>query len=332
MRYCTCLLFFCITACETAIETDVPRNPPQLTVNSLFNPDSVWQVELTQNRYILDSEPFASVPDAEVQVLQNGQTVAILDYVQDAPFIGNSIYRAESSYPQTGEDYTLEVNHPTLGSLFANGQAPESQITITRAVLDTLDQRTEANISNNAVAYGLTIQFEDPPEENFYSLSVLLQYDGFFGTEELLLEERSSFSDIRSDDPIVAQVFDQYRDEIIFTDASFNGQSYTLKLYLLESSILSSGLSFPPFILTEPAYDTQGNIVRDIGELAGLTTLRILLRTTTEEYYQYNYTRDLQASVENNPFAQPVQVFDNVEGGLGIFTGFSQMEKKVIIQ
>ena len=60
--------------------------------------------------------------------------------------------------------------------------------------------------------------------------------------------------------------------------------------------------------------------------------MSVVLRTTTEEYYNYHYTRDLQASVESNPFAQPVQVFDNIEGGLGVFAGYSQVEKEVIIK
>ena len=55
-------LVFGLMACETAVEIDVPRYPAQLTANALFNPDSVWQVELTENRYILDNAPFAAVP------------------------------------------------------------------------------------------------------------------------------------------------------------------------------------------------------------------------------------------------------------------------------
>ena len=84
--------------------------------------------------------------------------------------------------------------------------------------------------------------------------------------------------------------------------------------------------------LNEEAYDRSGNIVRQAGDTAGINTFHAILRNTTEEYYDYNYTRDLQISVENNPFAQPVQVFDNIEGGLGVFAGYSQVEKEVTIK
>ena len=60
------------------------------------------------------------------------------------------------------------------------------------------------------------------------------------------------------------------------------------------------------FVLEQNAYDRKRNVVRQPGETIGVQRLYALLRTTTKEYYDYLYTRDLQASVENNPFAQPV--------------------------
>ena len=86
------------------------------------------------------------------------------------------------------------------------------------------------------------------------------------------------------------------------------------------------------YFLGEEVYDLQGNVVFGADESFPSYELFALLRTTTEEYYNYHYTRDLQASVENNPFAQPVLVFDNIDGGLGVFAGYSQTEKEVTIK
>ena len=201
-RYC-CLLILCLIACETVVEVDVPRYPAQLTVNALFNPDSLWQVELTQNRYILDNAPFAAVPDAEVLITQQGQPVASLRY-QGENYFGNSIYVAEGSRPQAGEAYTLEVTHPTLGNLTATSQVPVPPAAIVSAVLDTLDVRQDAGIDDGDVAYAVTIRLDDPPEENFYSLSILLRWEGL-GTvmvndsAKLLIDDIVSSPWIRSD-------------------------------------------------------------------------------------------------------------------------------------
>lgn len=346
-RFClSFLLVFYLVACETAVEVDVPRYPAQLTVNSLFNPDSVWQVELTQNRYILDNAPFASVPDAEVRVRQAGQTVAVLDYVGDAPFTGNSIYRAEGGRPQAGEEYTLEVTHPTLGNLTARSQVPTTPIPILSVVWDTLDVREVPNASNS-FAYGVTIRFKDPPEENYYSLSLIIRDTFVFlrdidndGEQELVVRrnEFTQESGLQSDDPVTDNPFNRYASELLLKDVGFNGQEYELKLYMEQGVGTSGGLTFPRLIardfydLREEVYDLQGNVVFSSEETFPSHELFALLRTTTEEYYNYNYTRDLQASVENNPFAQPVQVYDNVEGGLGVFAGYSQVEKEVTIK
>ncbi len=338
--YITLSLLFC--ACETVIEVDVPRNPSQLTVNALFNPDSVWQVELTQNRYILDNEPFASVPDAEVRILQEGQTVASLDYVGNTPFTRNSIYRSESSYPQPEESYTLEVTHPTFVSLSASSQVPVNESEIFRAVLDTLDERPESLSSfADQVAYGLTIQLQDPPEKNFYSVSAEIRWEqiGNAIVDDSIIGAALSIEHyltrVRSDDPVVDDSFDNYREELLFKDISFNGETYELKLYMTfdkDNGIYTDLFAEPLVLQDENIYDFQGNVFLVPGDTFGINTLHILLRTVTEEYYEYNYTRDLQASVENNPFAQPVQVLDNVEGGLGIFAGYSQVEKQVTFQ
>lgn len=336
---CIPFLFY---ACETAVEVDVPRSPSQLTVNSLFNPDSVWQVELTQNRYILDNAPFAPVPDAEVRILQEEQTVAVLDYVGDAPFTRNSIYRAKNSYPQPEELYTLKVVDPTLGKLSADSQAPVNKSTIISVTLDTLDERLDPLPGfDNRVAYGLTIQFQDPPEENFYSVSAELRWEKFGNAvindtvigAALSIERFLPF--LRSDDPIVDNPFDNYREELLFKDISFNGETYELKLYIIfdkDNSIYTDLFNKPLVLQDETIYDFQGNVFLVPGDTFGVNTLHVLLRSVTEEYYEYGHTRDLQASIESNPFAQPVQVFDNIEGGLGIFAGYSQIEKEVILQ
>ena len=332
-RYC-CLLALCFAACETTVEVDIPQYPVQLTANALFNPDSVWRVELTQNRFILDTAQFAPVPDAEVRVLQGGQTVAVLDYVGENRFTSSSIYRATNRRPQADQDYTLNIEHAALGSLLANSRTTSPQ-KLKGATIDTLDIRIDSDADDNSNAYAMTILIDDPPEENFYSVSFLERYDGFFADGEFGSEDYEVWFQnftiripIQSDDPVIDSPFDDYRVELMFKDVSFNGEQYALKVYV--PYFWSFSLSGS--VLQDSAFDRQGNLVRVPGDTINRRTFYALLRTTTEEYYNYHYSRDLQASVESNPFAQPVQVYDNVENGLGIFAGYSQTEKEVTIK
>ena len=43
------------------------------------------------------------------------------------------------------------------------------------------------------------------------------------------------------------------------------------------------------------------------------------LKNHSEDYYMYKKTFNVYQSVRGNPFAEPVQVFSNIENGYGIF-------------
>ena len=174
------------------------------------------------------------------------------------------------------------------------------------------DVRQDGSFNSNEIAYGLTFRLDDLPEENFYSLSLILRWGGFGtidinGSNKILLEENTSFINIRSDNPIVDNTFDNYRNELLFRDISFSGQQYEIKVYGIFDLVspIYTRLFDEGVVLNEEAYDKEGNIIREAGDTTGMSTLHLVLRNVTEEYYNYNFTRDLQASVENNPFAQP---------------------------
>jgi len=54
-----------------------------------------------------------------------------------------------------------------------------------------------------------------------------------------------------------------------------------------------------------------------------LKRVYVELRTITQEYYKYHSTLARQLIVRNDPFAEPVTIFNNIEGGFGNFSGFS---------
>ena len=336
------LLCTALMACETTVEIDIPRNTTQLTANALFNPDSVWKVELTQNRYVLDTTRFAPVPDATVRIRQQGRVVAELDYQGESIYYRNSLYTSKDDRPELGEDYTLEVSHPTLGSVTANSRTTPVPTPILSFVWDTLDIREIPNSTSDRVAYGVTIRLDDPPEENFYSLIIATRTEFIVGRDidndgildPVLREFASSEAGMRSDDPVVDNPSDDYVSELLFKDVNFNGQAYELKLYMQQTSGIQNA-TYPSLFardfydLGENVYNPDGKIIYKPGDTFPTNFMYALLRTTTEEYYQHNYTRKLQSFVRSNPFAQPVQVFDNIDNGLGIFAGYSQMKKDV---
>lgn len=46
------------------------------------------------------------------------------------------------------------------------------------------------------------------------------------------------------------------------------------------------------------------------------------MKKVSEAYFLYKETYALQQSVDGDPFAEPVTVFNNIENGYGIFAGY----------
>lgn len=135
----------------------------------------------------------------------------------------------------------------------------------------------------------LTVKFTDPNEANFYQLRVR-QIDTFsFG---------GGFYDyiyMRSTDPVFENLGENKGSSYgLFRDPLFNGQTYEVTV-LLDSWAFNSG------------YDVE-----------------ILLINGSEAMYNYRLSYDRYINSNGDPFAQPVQVYSNVENGFGLFAGFSQ--------
>ena len=52
--------------------------------------------------------------------------------------------------------------------------------------------------------------------------------------------------------------------------------------------------------------------------------LIVTVRTVSKDYYLYKTTGDLQDETSGSPFAQPVNAYQNVVNGFGIFAGYSE--------
>ncbi|MBW8048904.1 MAG: DUF4249 domain-containing protein [Cytophagales bacterium] len=131
-----------------------------------------------------------------------------------------------------------------------------------------------------------TIKFNDPVSADNFYAIEIWQYDSIDGYRYTI-----SLSTI---DPSVAN--EQYSSRILFSDIIFDGKTYDLKVY------------FDSYILTQNR------------------KLYVRLNSISKAYYLYNKSLRLHRQNQGNPFAEPVQVYGNIENGLGIFAGYSYDE------
>lgn len=131
----------------------------------------------------------------------------------------------------------------------------------------------------------LTLGFNDRPEPNLYRIVLLKHISDMSGDEAVV------FSPIN---PALDNEFSSGSD-LLFDDKLFDGKDFELALKVRHAAYQS----------TTPS------------------PLRVVLVTCSQEYYRYLTSKNLQENIANDPFSEPVQVYSNIQNGLGIFAGYS---------
>ena len=308
MRYI--FLFLCsfyLISCdmETVVDLDVPLHEPVLVVNGLLDTDSTAKVVVSHSVGAFSNGYPSFIHNATVLLYKNEEQIAIpfnpdmsdlvYIYYEAANYTIDSLpmYYYKSDYiPEEDATYRIEVNHNDYTTITAETYIPDD-IEIKNQEIDTL-------ISDDFVR--LTFSFDDNiSQQNYYRLKVFsscvkewedecgyIEYYGFRGHSEFM-----------SNDPSFPQTEfipeDGYTfrgNNVVFTDALFNGQQKTITL------------------------DIES-------ELSYIECDTLLIRFSTFSNDSYNYYTSLGDHREKGELGlfggEVIPVYTNVENGLGIF-------------
>ena len=330
------LVFLATVACETVIEVDLPEESPRLVVNSFIGTDAPVTVKLSQSKSILDNTRPPLVSGAEVVLLEEGEIVATLEEVPD-PYEDNPVnqpnpdlkgFYTSSFIPSAGKNYTLQVTksgyEPVEAKAYVLPPVPIQEVTYDTTVTAYYTIGEDSFLVRKIDFNEIQLSFTDPvDEQNYYQLRVLeyyMRYDYLIDEQgNYVLDEQgnniivdsiqlSSSASITSSDPLFTQdesffgdneeiSSEAYGYSFTFTDDFINGKSYHLKFRPNSSYYHNEGYD-PPYLV-------------------------VSLYTISEAQYQYVTSNKLQYENEGDPFAEPVQVYNNIENGFGIFAGYS---------
>ncbi len=303
----TCLLLavaaVLASACETTLEVELPDHPPQMTVNSFFRSGAVWEIHLSEARSIADGEAaIGNITNATVDIVhESGNAVRLL-------YAGDGLYRSLSAMPNPGQTYTVRATAPGYESIEATDSVPTGvpvryAYEITRQ--DTIFEAVSVDVE-------VTIQLDDPPDQNdYYRLFVLYRArlaetgEFFFFTYPFKVDDEAILAE--NGDPFEFDTGEANTViNAVFSDALFDGEHREITLNLRPT-------------VNSPRQNERGELLFMPGG-----TLQVYFYSLSKTYYDYSTTFDLHAEVQDNPFAEPVQVHTNVENGFGIFAGFNR--------
>lgn len=277
------VLIVIILGCSQTSEIDLSRLQPLITVNSIFNPDSTWQVSVTRSKDVLDNVTgyyYEPVEQAAVSLIAaDGNLIEVLHYgLHNGRFIHKSY-----SKPQIGKRYFLRVKINDLPLTQSSSHIP-LPVPVKSILVDS------SSLIAGKSYVTIRMRFDDPHEiENFYAIKIIRE--GYY----LNNSDTTTFTEDVSIQPLnpALQGYFSSGTTTVFADNMFQGA--TQEVWLKVSANTGS---------------QRGDY-------------KIILLTTSKEYFEYFTTKTLQEKNRQDPFAQPVQIFSNIENGVGIFAGYS---------
>ncbi|WP_181885080.1 DUF4249 domain-containing protein [Pontibacter diazotrophicus] len=216
LKYVRTLLLslpFLLSSCETVVELDLPIHEPQLVVNAVINPDSLFTVDVSASRSPFSNDAYQQLSDASVQVYQAGQVLFDLQHM------GNGIYKADTK-PQALQHYELQVSAPGFPNASATSYIPAAP------VITNIEAERAPYDPNWGLQTTLSFELDDEPEqENFYYIQAYRQDTSYI--YERLYDRYISIGFLA---PIEQEFSMEWR--YFFSDKLFDGQVLPLTLNL----------------------------------------------------------------------------------------------------
>ncbi len=359
-----------VVACEYEIKFKGEDSDPMLVMNALVEVGEKIQVSLTESQFFLeDDKPFKRINDGEVMLYVNGEFEETLIF-KEAIYGNDDIYEIEyndfneygfyeSSYiPKAGDKIRLSANSGTLTPVYSEIIVPQKLSKVEIEIIDieeiripTLqfsDYEYDGKIDIyegviDTVAYmlwdkiKLKLNFKDDQSiKNYYRIELrqrMINIYDYAIITEIPFSSNKQMEDLywyfgsmySSNDAVFAQnlgslngLFDDDIESnlfVLFTDEIFDGQEYGLELTVM---------------LKKNRVDLNGDPV-DIEDIEFVRNeLEINLQHLSSEYYLY--LRSLEAHNTHMPiFSEPVQIYSNIKGGVGIVGSITPNRVKISI-
>ena len=284
-------------SCEKIIDINLPDKDRKIVLNSVINPDSVLSVYLYQSKSILENNNPLFLEDAVAEVFQEGVSVGTMEYS------GYGKYVLPGFFPSVGRLYRIEVNHPVLGAV-------QSEISVPSPV-EILKVDTSRSIGEygNQV-FKMKVKIADPSDEiNYYALSISQ-------TSRVLDPETGGFLDSTA-------TMNTYFRLLTDDDNGFGGDFVDQGL----SYYVNDKLFFPDTYFAAHGGLRELDLEYFIFSVDSVE-VEVRLDHVDPSYYFYSVSKQKYYQANGNPFSEPVQVFNNIDNGFGLFTAFSRSDSE----
>ncbi len=282
------MLAFCslllISGCETTLV--LPSNKlPKLTIISHLSPTSAgWEQPRV---YVFVSQ---SPSDSSSFVIPEKLEVEVTELETDHSISliqvtqgGETFFGFPKNFLKAGFSYTISAYSPGFESVRATTEIPWPSTLSNLNISGITKEPSTKNEFKDIVRYSLDFEINHEGDNQYYHLVFYNQYAGLPGAYLVNPE-------LTDDQPFLAH--------------------YDFGILVDKDDMV-------------PGVPLNFHFVDWVVENNELRRVFVELRTITKEYYKYHSSLARQLIVRQDPFAEPVTIYNNIEGGYGNFSGFS---------
>lgn len=319
MKHILCVgILLATTSCLKEVDLEHLRPDPKLVLNSVASEGEPLKASLSRTWFYTDDYPNVTIEDARLNLYVNDRLIGEMNWmVEENEYysIGNYV----SSYiPVAGDKIRIEAEKEGFREVMAEDVIP-GKPTLLKLVAESFRDVNQYN-SSEMHRYKVTFR-DDPHANNCYLISFSIgrptyehEYhqdsvptftgEYYWGNEYIDYTSDPVFSDkISILDKVMGNDWLSGSGGRPFSDELFNGKEYTMTL---DSN--SGTYTYWPY---------EEERLPD--------SIRVYLYAISEPYYKYlSAVASLSEGSLNNDLAdiglaEPVRVYSNIKGGLGIF-------------
>ena len=307
----TILLGFILlfSSCRKDIELPDSGTDRKTVVNCFFTKDSLWQIQITEDIPAVNAPfDFKAIEGAQIEVNYESSTPQnTFSFVEENNNLG--FYTSEDNVKgNAGETVKISVE-ANARIVSANSVLPECPVISMSDFNFEITEDRRDNTSFPIVSFVGSLSLKIPTDVNerkYYGLklSYLSDYlkDRENGSRDLI--DTLTMKQIRVNPNTNGEVSLNYTfgNNVIFTNE------------IAENGEIDLNINLSNFL------EIKGDIPNEI---------KLELFALSSEYYDFITSYDAHLAAENDPFAVPVPVFNNIENGFGIFAGYCSIEQQL---
>jgi len=288
-------LAFGLLQCESEIELDFNDFQPKLVINAQISADSGFVVVIGASTTPINPEPGDVPADLVVTLIDLGTDEPIEMYRENDQFLTGPTVTVKP-----GANYLIEASAPGYEPVQAITTVPEN-VEVEQVLVENFNiVESEVTPDKKNVSYSLSFEFKNNDASYLHFIftqHTTITSGGVNPTEELSYRLSPEFPEESGyvkhvDDGILVSIHEL--------------ESYPIR-----------------FKFNDYTIDAVDEV---LGEL------EVEVRTVSPEYYWYFVSLSRQLETLKDPFAEPVPVFTNVDGGLGNFSGYSSKTITLILE